>query len=640
MKKILLSVLACLLVACTLMATACGTASSWKKPSLKTPGNVISDGGFVAETDNYLYVINGIGSSSEDNTFGAPVKGSLVAVDKATLNTDNVKAEVVVPKLLVATDYSAGLKISGGYAYYGSPNTEKNSSGEIARSEMTFMRTKLDGTQEKGDIFFTVDSNSAKYRFVESEGVVSIVYQDTEDSSIKVYNTADKKETVIAKTDAKNNTAVTLGDKTVYLSLDAITFADCESDVALFYTVTVYTEKYSEQAANDSSSYSRRTASYNLIYAVNGKGKAVLVADGSKDNVKYSINLVSGGYVFLTETPENLSAKTYAISLDTVMTENAVKTEIVNKDYVKSGIVIKGLDEIYYLDETSTDSSTGETTGTGNIIKTTLVGDESIVKEKVVLASNASTLLDVKTEGQKDYVYYYNKNGEIARIELKNADADEYRVSSGTVNTSWYTPEFLTVGEKEYVFYCDTTKIGSSYVWFTDLSTAVEEDTDDDDENDKFYFASVKVAGKMLDADKANAAVAAIEEIESVLEWTEVDGKRVVKSVEKARAVYNGLGDAKEHVAENYVTKLVNAEKAVAIGNKYYALKGVKKYDDITDATVKAKYESDYKAAVELRQSYYDEYGKSRWETIRNMLNDEIKSYMTDAEKVFDYDED
>ena len=75
---LLLSLLLCL----TLGAIGCGN-TGWKKEdvTVSLPNQIIqsSNGGFVAESDNNVYLINGMGSSTTSNSFGAPIKGSLVA---------------------------------------------------------------------------------------------------------------------------------------------------------------------------------------------------------------------------------------------------------------------------------------------------------------------------------------------------------------------------------------------------------------------------------------------------------------------------------------------------------------------------------------------------------------------------------
>ena len=200
MKKVLFKVL-CGLLAVTILLSlpACSKKDKWKGTSMTDWKEVVSIGGFVAETQNYLYYINGIGTSTESNTFGAPVKGSLMAVAKADLgkSESEIKTEIVVPKLFVANDYNAGVYIFDDYVYYGTPSTDKTPEGTVANSEMMFMKTKLDGTDSK--VLFSIDTLSAEYRIVEKDDTVYIVYYDATNSELISYNTANKAKAVIAK---------------------------------------------------------------------------------------------------------------------------------------------------------------------------------------------------------------------------------------------------------------------------------------------------------------------------------------------------------------------------------------------------------------------------------------------------------
>lgn len=638
MKKILLGIIACLLIGCMALATACGSSSSWQKPSLTNPGKTISDGGFVAETENYVYVINGVGSSANDNTFGAPVKGSLVAIDKSTLG-GTLKAEVVVPKLFVASDYTAGICLAGGYVYYGTPSTDKNTSGAIANNELAFARTKLDGSQAKAEVLFTIPSLSTSYRIVENNGNILIFYNDTANSAIKYYDVSTKTTATIAKTDNKNNDAVE-GKDGIYLSLGTVSFAEenDKNDVVLFYTVTVYCEKYYEEKANKDN-YSRRTADYNLVYAVNSKGESKLVFDGEKENVTYAIKLVKSGYVFYTATAKDSKVTTYAQRVSEILT-NGKATEIVNDSYVTDALFIVSLEEVYFLDkvehhhEEGEQHQEGEDLGSGNVIKSTLIANDKDVKMTVALANDISTIVGI-IDGN---LYYYNSETKLSKIVLNDGDAKPIRVSAGTVNSSWYKPEFLTVGGVEYIFYCDNSTTGSSYVWFINLNAKViEEDTDNDGKNDLFYLEGSKCAGVMTGADQANVAVEAISGIETPMKWTEKDGKISCESATKAKKVCEDLGENKKYVDSSSLIKLENCEKALALGEKYFALKGVSKYEDLSE-TEKTAYKTAYDNAVSFRQSLIDSYGKTRFETIRDLLDNQIKSYKTDADKVFDKD--
>ena len=73
-RKILMALIA--LVAAVALFAACGGdySSEPLTPDTSTE-SVASNGGFVVETGDYVYFINGVESYSADNTYGSPVKG-------------------------------------------------------------------------------------------------------------------------------------------------------------------------------------------------------------------------------------------------------------------------------------------------------------------------------------------------------------------------------------------------------------------------------------------------------------------------------------------------------------------------------------------------------------------------------------
>ena len=112
MKKLFKLVVLALCCAAMFMAVGCG-GSEFKRTTLTDWGALKSDGGFVAETENYVYFINGQADYTADNSFGAPVKGSLMAIKKSDLTSGELgKVEIVVPKLFAATDYNADFDLA------------------------------------------------------------------------------------------------------------------------------------------------------------------------------------------------------------------------------------------------------------------------------------------------------------------------------------------------------------------------------------------------------------------------------------------------------------------------------------------------------------------------------------------------
>ena len=613
MKKILIKVLCGLLAVSMLFSfTACDSAEKWQGTSMKNWGEVESVGGFIAETENYLYYINGVGSSSKSNKFGAPVKGALMAVDK----TDFSKTEIVVPKLFVASDYNAGIFIDGDYVYYGTPSTDKRPDGTVASSEMMFMKTKLDGTDSK--VLFTVDSLSIEYRIVENNGDVFIIYYDSTNTELVSRNVTKGTKTVIAKTDEKTD-----GEE----SLNAHFFIGNENldNAVVVYTSTIYTEKYNKDKVD--AGVARATANYNKVYAYKaGAENSEVVFDGKASESTVAITLVDGDYVFYSNTNKYATAKNYGVTVADFV-DKKVGVEI-NADYAVKANVIKSLEEVYILDSEK-----------GEIYQDTMVkADQSNETRKLVAKLDSfNSLLDVKD----GYAYYYNKSNQIARVELNNEDAKEIRVSEDSATQTWYAPEFIEVGGKTLMFYCDNSSTGLSYVKYVDVNAEVKaEDTDDNDKDDLFYVDGAKLLGKMVDADKADIYEVNVNKISSdlkdgalVFDEQLKDGKLTVKAVEDARAAYNALeSGVKEEVSSSVLETLENYEKAIEKANLFYQLKDVQKYETLDQAgkdAVKAAYDH-VKAKIEKF------YKSSDSDTIQKLINADLKANYTKAVKLLE----
>ena len=100
-------------------ASACGNLK-WKPVSEKdtTAETVISNGGFLVQTGDYVYFINGMENYNADNTFGEVLKGSVQRIKKSDLEGGNYSyTETIVPSIAYAGQYNAGIYIFGDYIY-------------------------------------------------------------------------------------------------------------------------------------------------------------------------------------------------------------------------------------------------------------------------------------------------------------------------------------------------------------------------------------------------------------------------------------------------------------------------------------------------------------------------------------------
>jgi len=589
MKKVLIKILVCALALSMVVTGLVGCKKDkWDGTSMTAWGKVdaSTNGGFVAETEEYIYYINGIADSTADNTFGTPVKGALMAADK----DDLTKTEVVVPKLFAATDYKSGLFLNGDYVYYGTPNVEKDGSGNVANTELTFMRTKLDGTETEE--FFTVSSLATEYRFIAANDTVYIVYYDTAETALYCVDTVNDEKLCIAKTDAtteKNRSMASYN----FLPVEAT-----DGGLAVLYTVSIYSEEYIESKA-EQQGYSRATEKYNEIYMytvgedltvdLGLAGKKVL----GNDKSTFAITLVDSTDIYYTETLENGTVNTYGIKAADLK-DGKDATKIENSSYVADGNLIDlASDTVYTLTE-------------GKVHKSTLKGNDKADKKLVANNSNITTMLFV--EGEE--LFYVNASTQIAKIKLGEVDAKEIRVSGDTVSTAWFAAE-IACGK---LFYLDSSALGASYVHYVSLDAKVDgDDTDNDGEIDAAYhLVDATFIGKMVESDLVTIANTKITNIANNLEsgtlkFEEVDGKLVAKDVSDARTAYNALSEeSKKEFSEETLATLENYEKAVEMANLYAKLDGMYGYVNLSEddrKALKTAYDEVKASIVEFRKS-------------------------------------
>ncbi len=531
--KIFTAVLALCLACATLIGCGVGGWDT-SKVTLKTPGAVKSVGGLVAETENYVYFINGKGVSTDDNALGVPVKGALYAADKSDLS----KTSVVVPKLLVASDYNAGVYIYGDYIYYGTPSTDKTSTGSIANSEMMFMRTKVDGTGS--EVLFTINSLTAEYRIVNSGEEVYIVYYDSADKALVSYKVSSKTFETIAKTD------VTVKAE----ALNAYKFLDNGQGVTVLYTVTVYTEDYNkveeENAVKDGGTYSRATAEYNRVYAYkvgdtgNEDLKGVKVLDGAGAIPKtYEINYLSGGYVFykVTDPTAKPESTMFGVSVTDLLASGSTNAKcIINTTYVADSSIIVDLENVYVY-------------GDGYLSKSTLIGDKNVQEQYLFHNTTVTKLLLV----HGDYAYFQNSSNALARVNINPTCTNrvEERVSEGEFVTDWYDVEIVD----NKIFYADASATGETYIKCIPTNAqVVAEDTDDDGKNDLHYLKGHIALGEKNEADAVARTEALITEITNgldsnkkmVFDAKDASDNQTMQKYLDAKTAYDNLTDAQK----------------------------------------------------------------------------------------------
>lgn len=183
--KIICVIVAVIVAASIWLLAGCSNLYSGNQLSGYTGGTVESNGGFVVKKGEFIYFINGSENYTADNTYGNPVKGSIMRISERDFNARNYSSvETVVPLVVYSGNSNAGIFIYGDYIYYSTPSTDKNSDGEVQNSKLEFKRTKLDGTDTMKDYYLQLTSNSTEYRYVQVEenGPVYLVYVATSET--------------------------------------------------------------------------------------------------------------------------------------------------------------------------------------------------------------------------------------------------------------------------------------------------------------------------------------------------------------------------------------------------------------------------------------------------------------------------
>jgi hypothetical protein len=237
--------------------------------------------------------------------------------------------------------------------------------------------------------------------------------------------------------------------------------------------------------------------------------------------------------------------------------------------------------------------------GENNVYETTALAKDAMTKRPVLTKSSVSKLLFVRTEGGVEYLYYFNSANEIAKINLETLE-NEIRISDNSANSTWFAPELITIDGADYLFYCDNSLYGKSYIEYVDLATEVDaEDTDEDDEDDLFFLKedAIKSLGKMSDGDRASIVAEKIKALtlpEGGIGADAEDDAEFMEEYEKVLAEYDALGSIKSKVSDAEENKIANIKKALEVIEKYKELDGIDTCVDVEEAEalgLREKYE-------------------------------------------------
>ncbi len=449
--------------------------------------NVASNGGFVVSVGDSYYFINGKEDYTADNSYGTPVKGSLMRVKKTELG-DN-KAETVIPSLMVAGDYTAGLFVYGDRVYYATPTNSRNTSGEIENSYLDFKSAKLDGSDIR-DVL-RLESNTTVYRYVQPEkgGTVYLLYVEGSSSyTLHSYNLDTKTDTVLFE------------DATSY-ELDA---RDVTNPV-VYYTMSVTADLGSDAAL---------AQPYNQIYRVSAETTEVPAGyaygeedywdmDWLKENGDGEIPYTNLGTLVLDGRG---SAQDKSDFNHTSLENTALRAPLGYTYSLRSyqeGALYYTLTEVtgneianlYYLPETLlTDSWESAESADAGTKKAELVASKYILDTK---ATDAASTYFFTKEGKHAFFYAATENLFYAEMDGAGNIASELCIAKGIGTPTILSVDMTSSDKYEYVYFTHTNGSGTSVE--RAVFNGTEENyrnltyTDDAGEHDNTPFVSRKV---------------------------------------------------------------------------------------------------------------------------------------------------
>lgn len=401
--KIICVIVAVIVAAGIWLLSGCGNFYKGTQLSGDIDGTVSSNGGFLVEKGDYIYFVNGIESYTATNTYGTPVKGSIMRISKQDFADRNyTDVDIVVPNVVYSGNSNAGIFIYGDYVYYSTPSTEKNSDGEVLYTKLDFKSTKLDGTETMKGYYLQLEDNTTEYRYVEVDGTVYLVYVATS-------------ETLFNETSSVTNLHslnLTTGVDTILAyNVASVMFDSGDlTNSRIYYTMSVpgYAKDYSTGST---------ATTYNQVYTVR--------ADAVTPN-EYDFEGVDGWKT--ADDVDDGEAYNVYINCGDLVFDGIGKTDVThtifNYDYLDdNGDYIHNLLSYTYTLSAYTDNTlfyTRTTTDNSNAYlfmlsesDLSLTSDGKIGSEWNPIAKNADREVSVLADGSSasSYTYLFNDNG-------------------------------------------------------------------------------------------------------------------------------------------------------------------------------------------------------------------------------------
>jgi len=447
MSKKLLAVIA-LVVASLFVFTACG-GENYKFNALENnpaaSEKVYSNGGSYVKKGEYSYFINGAEDGTDKNTFGTYHKGSIVRVKTSDLTKKERVVETVVPKIIYAEEAnSSGFYIYGDKIYYTTPNSGKDTQGNVQMTKLDFMMANINGTGTK--IIATVDDNTQAFRFIQNNDKVYLLYVGTADVEINEQKTST---TAIYEVNCD-----TKEQKLVADNVETVVFDKYANSNSVAYTQKVVTEGIDGKQVVE-------TEGNNLYKYTAGSEKAVEIKKGVDiDNLQYTKHTpvaLSNEVVYF-----NSESKGLAIGSAFNKVVGTTVTKLSNNTYTNIFVDNANQDVIYTQQD-------------GYIAKITFANES--VSSSVKLCAETQ---DIEFEYIHDgYVYYslveqYMLNRVSATEELGGS---EKAIVGQMKTTLWASYDFAEIDGKLCVFYFNDMD-GIKFINYL-YASIIENDEDD-----------------------------------------------------------------------------------------------------------------------------------------------------------------
>lgn len=482
MSKKLMAIVA--MIACFLFAFAgCGGNTSVSVAKDETLSTVSSNGGFLVESGDYVYFVNGNELYTESNKQGEVTKGSLVRVKKDNLSKGkDANPEVVVSKLLSTADYTSGLYLANGKIYFATPSAETNKKGEVQYDDVKFCYADLSNESVTIKEFATAKgSNAVVYKFYEVDGKVYVAF------------TASETVTEDGAEVTKNYIKVVCEDGTeTKEEYETYVFDKGEGDY-IYFTKSVENKELDI------------TESFNELYRwkVGGVAEKVYTGAGAARNnaeftasakkgvsgVKFTLIASEKGFLYFSVA--NVDTSTGTVTYYANLSESATvaaDTEanydaIVPMTYNGSTAVFVATSYfeapncIVYLDTTNGlcayDYTKSESYDDAYGVKN-LYYSEDIITGTLAYVSGEYLYYQISGVYYR-LAYKATRSGDTATVEVGKEEA---KLSPVAFSTTWYAPEVVKAGEKEYIIGTTTSADYFDYIFAYEIKSNDEEGYD------------------------------------------------------------------------------------------------------------------------------------------------------------------